>query len=96
MYRDDPLDDEMELREVIGDDHVDALLEARDGLGLDVMAAALDTLELLVGWAPEDEVARWFAAPQARLEARTPVAALVDGDTDEVMDAARIWAAAHA
>lgn len=86
----------MELREVIGDDHVDLLVAARTELDVDVMSTALDALQLLVGWVDEDVAGHWFTQPQRRLADRTPLAALVDGDTDEVMDAARAWVAAQA
>jgi len=96
MYRDDPLDDEMELREVIGDDAVDRLLAARAADGVsERVETAVDVLRLLVGWAAEAEVAAWFGHEQARLDGRSPVDALADGDLDEVLDAARAWAAAR-
>lgn len=96
MYRDDPLDDEMELREVIGDDAVDQLVAGREAAGEDLVAHAVDLLHLLLGWVDEDEAAGWFTRDQGRLSGRTPIAALVDAETDEVLDAARAWAAAHA
>lgn len=86
----------MELREVIGDDHVDALLEARAALDVDVLSTALDTLQLLLGWVEEEAAGQWLRTSQRRLSGRTPVAALVDGDTDEVLDCARAWVAAQA
>jgi hypothetical protein len=39
--------------------------------------------------------AGWFLAGQRRLDDRTPVQALADGDDDLVLDAARRWAAAQ-
>ena len=89
MYRDDPLDDEMELRELLGDDPVDTLVDA------DVVVAALDVLRVLQGWVDDDRAARWFLDVQRRLDDRDPVTALADGDDDLVMDAARRWAAAQ-
>ncbi len=101
MYRDDPLADEEELRATIGDDAVDDLLEAGESQGMDVrdeehpVAVAVDVLRVLQGWVDEDEAAAWFAAAQQRLEGRSPVDALIDGDGDEVRDVARRWAAAQ-
>lgn len=92
MYRDDPLDDEMELRAIIGDEAVDRIVDA--GVG-DPLAIALDVLRLLQGWVSDDEAASWFASQQKRLDDRTPVTALEDGDGDEVLDAARHWSAAR-
>ena len=95
MYRDDPLDDEMELRETVGDEVVDRLQDA-EGVDDDLVAHAVDLLHLLLGWVEPDEAAGWFTTDQARLDGRTPVEALVDGDTDEALDAARAWSAARA
>ena len=89
MYRDDPLDDEMELRELLGDDPVDTLVDA------DVVIPALDVLRVLQGWVDDDRAARWFLDVQRRLDDRDPVTALADGDDDLVLDAARRWAAAQ-
>lgn len=96
MYRDDPLDDEMELREVIGDDPVERLIDGRDAAGEDLVAHAVDLLHLLMGWVDQDEAAGWFTRSQSRLSGRTPIDALVDAETDEVLDAARAWAASRA
>lgn len=97
MYRDDPLADEEELRAIIGDDAVDRLLETDAG---DSTATAFDVamevLRVLQGWADDDQVGEWFTAAQARLGGRTPVSALCDGDEEDVRQAARSWAAAHA
>jgi hypothetical protein len=89
MYRDDPLDDEMELRELLGDDPVDTLADA------DAVIPALDVLRILQGWVEDAAAGGWFLAPQRRLDDRTPVQALADGDDDLVLDAARRWAAAQ-
>lgn len=89
MYRDDPLDDEFELRELLGDAPVDELDDA------DVLLPALDVLRLLQGWVDDEDAARWFLTAQRRLEGRSPVRALADGDDDLVLDAARRWAAAQ-
>ena len=95
MYRDDPLDDEEELRAIVGDDEVDVLVQAADELDGDPLAVALDTLRVLQGWVEDDAAGRWFQRPQGRLGERTPVAALAAGAFDEVLDAARAWAAAN-
>ncbi len=89
MYRDDPLDDEMELRDLLGDDPVDTLVDA------DAVVPALDVLRVLQGWVDDDRAARWFLDVQRRLDDRDPVTALADGDDDLVLDAARRWAAAQ-
>ncbi|MBW3658896.1 MAG: hypothetical protein KY457_09680 [Actinobacteria bacterium] len=95
MYRDDPLDDEEELRAILGNEAVEALVGARDDLAGDPVEVALDTLRVLQGWVEDDAAGRWFHRPQGRLDDRTPVVALVDGEFDEVLDAARAWAAAN-
>ena len=89
MYRDEPLDDEFELRELLGDEVVDALDDA------EAVLPALDVLRLLQGWVDDTDAARWFLTAKRRLEDRSPVQALVDGDDDLVLDAARRWAAAQ-
>ncbi|MFO7779090.1 MAG: antitoxin Xre/MbcA/ParS toxin-binding domain-containing protein [Nitriliruptoraceae bacterium] len=96
MYRDDPLDDEGELREVLGDAAVDRLLAADDGHHHTPLETALDVLRVLQGWVDDTTAAGWFVSPQRRLEGRTPVEALTAGALEEVEDAARAWAAAHA
>lgn len=96
MYRDDPLDDEEELRAIVGDDAVEALLAADEGdAPSPPIETALEALRVLQGWVSDDEAAGWFRGVQRRLDDRTPVQALVDGDDDEVLDAARRWAAAQ-
>lgn len=94
MYRDDPLDDEMELRDLVGDDVVDDVV-ARASDGDEALAVALDILHVLRGWVDDRSAARWFVAGQRRLGGRTPVEALGQGAFDEVSDAARAWAAAQ-
>lgn len=89
MYRDDPLDDEFELRELLGDEPVDVLDEA------DQVLPALDVLRLLQGWVDDEDAGRWFLVTQRRLDGRSPVQALADGDDDLVLDAASRWAAAQ-
>lgn len=93
MYRDDPLDDEMELRELVGDGPVDRLHDA--DTDEDPLLVALDVLRLLQGWVDDGAAGAWFTTPQQRLGGRTPVDSLVAGETDEVLDAARAWAAAQ-
>lgn len=98
MYRDDPLDDEAELRAVAGDDVVDELVAAAGqvtGDGRAPLEVALDVLRVLQGWVDDAQAGRWFAVTQGRLEGRTPLQALLAGDYEEVEDAARAWAAAH-
>ena len=98
MYRDDPLDDEAELRALAGDEVVEDLLTAGaphapgERTPLDV---ALDVLRVLQGWVDDETAGQWFSTAQRRLEDRTPVAALRAGAYEEVEDAARSWAAAH-
>ena len=89
MYRDDPLDDELELRELLGEEPVDRLVDA------DAIVPALDVLRLLQGWVSDDRATQWFLGVQKRLDDRDPVTALADGDDDLVLDAARRWAAAQ-
>jgi hypothetical protein len=95
VYRDDPLDDELELRAIIGDEAVDGLHAADLPTDRGPVEVALDVLRVLQGWVDEDLTARWFHQPQKRLEGRTPLDALARGAYEEVEDAARAWAAAH-
>lgn len=95
MYRDDPLDDEMELRGIVGDAAVERLEDAGDDLAADPVAVAVDALRLLQGWMPDEDAGHWFLQDQARLDGRTPIDALAAGMDDEVLDAARAYAAAH-
>ncbi len=95
MYRDDPLDDEEELRALLGDDPVDALAAGGAVEGRSPLEAALDVLRVLQGWVDDAAAARWFVQAQRRLDGEAPVAALVRGAFDEVEDAARAWAAAQ-
>lgn len=96
MYRDDPLPDEEELRAIVGDAEVDRLLGASADGPVTAFDVAVDVLRVLQGWAEDDEVGEWFRSPRARLDGRTPVHALCGGDHDDVREAARRWAAAHA
>lgn len=95
MYRDDPLDDEAELRALAGDHAVDALLGADIEGEREPLEVALDVLRVLQGWVDDTSAGRWFTAPQRRLEDRSPVEALSAGAFEEVEDAARFWAAAQ-
>lgn len=95
MYRDDPLDDEAELREILGDEPVDELLVAELDARRTPLDVALDVLRVLQGWVSDDAAARWFLAAQRRLHGRTPIQALAAGAYDEVEEAARTWAAAQ-
>ena len=95
MYRDDPLDDELELRAIIGDEPVDRLHAADLAADRHPVEVALDVLRVLQGWVDEAAAARWFTQPQKRLDGRTPIDALQVGAYEEVEDAGRAWAAAH-
>ena len=92
MYRDEPLDDEAELRDVVGDAAVDALLAAG---GSDAVLAALDALRILQGWVDDAGCASWLMTGQRRLEDRTPLAALADGRSEDVDDVLRAFVAAQ-
>lgn len=95
MYRDDPLDDEFELRELLGDEPVDHLA---DGPGTDErtpVEAAVDVLRVLQGWVSDDTAATWFLASQRRLDGRRPIDLLALGAFEDVEEAARVWAAAQ-
>lgn len=91
MYRDEPLDDEADLRRVVGDDDVDGLA-ARGGPS--AVAAALDLLRLAQGWVDDEAVGEWFRTPLRRLEGRAPLRALAEGDDDLAAEALRSWLAA--
>ncbi len=95
MYRDDPLDDEFELRELVGDEAVDRLEDAADELPEDPIGVAVDVLRILQGWVEDERAAAWFHQAQRRLEGRHPIEALAGGAFEEVLDAAAAWAAAQ-
>lgn len=95
MYRDDPLDDEAELRALVGDGPVDRLVEAGDDLEDEPVLHALDALRVLQGWVGDEAAGEWFTTPQRRLDDLTPIEALAAGGHEEVLDAARAWAAAQ-
>ena len=89
MYRDEPMDDEQELRDLVGDDQVDRIVDDEHALG-----TALDVLRVLQGWVDDDHAASWLTTPARRLDGRTPIEALAGGDGDEVEDACRAHVAA--
>jgi hypothetical protein len=89
MYRDDPLDDEFELRELVGDDPVDALVDDA------ALVAALDLLALLRGWVTDQQAASWLTASARRLDGRSPLEALADGDVDEATEACEAFISAQ-
>jgi hypothetical protein len=94
VYRDDPLDDELELRAIVGDEPVDRLLSsAHDPRA--ALEAALDLLHVLQGWVDAAAAGRWFTSAQRRLDGLDPITALTIGRYEEVEDAARAWAAAN-
>jgi hypothetical protein len=95
VYRDDPLDDEAELRELLGDEEVDRLVAADRGQTRTPLEAALDVLRVLQGWVDDASAATWFVTAQRRLDGAQPVEALCTGRVEEVEDAARAWAAAQ-
>lgn len=97
MYRDDPLDDEAELRDVVGDEPVDRLLVEPDAADDErtPLLAALDVLRVLQGWVDDDDAGRWFTTEQRRLGDRTPIDLLAGGAYEDVEDAARAYAAAN-
>lgn len=95
MYRDDPLDDEVELRSIVGDQAVNELLSAPANAQRLALHAALDVLRVLQGWADDTSIGTWLQSTQQRLDGHTPIEMLVMGGFDEVEDAARAWAAAR-
>ncbi len=98
MYRDDPLDDELELRALVGDEAVDRLATADvtdTAAERTPVEAAVDVLRVLQGWVSDEAAARWFLTAQRRLDGTTPVDALTAGAFEDVEEAARVWAAAQ-
>jgi hypothetical protein len=93
MYRDEPLDDEAELRTLVGDGPIDALLT--DG-GPEAVAAALDALRLLQGWIDDSAAVVWLTGPQRRLAGLSPLAALAGGDLIGVEEAVKAYIGAQA
>lgn len=95
MYRDDPLDDEFELRELLGDEPVDHLAVGPRADERTPVEAAVDVLRVVQGWVSDDAAAAWFLASQRRLDGRRPVDLLALGAFEDVEEAARAWAAAQ-
>jgi hypothetical protein len=95
MYRDDPLDDELELRALLGDEVVDPLSDSDMAAERTPVEAAVDVLRVLQGWVTDDAAARWFLAGQRRLGGERPVDLLRRGAYEDVEEAARVWAAAQ-
>jgi len=92
VYRDDPLDDEAELRQLVGDVEVDGLIASG---GADALLGALDALRILQGWVDDATCAAWFTIPQRRLADRSPLGALAGGAAEEVGDVLRAFVAAQ-
>ena len=98
MYRDDPLDDELELRGLLGDDTVDRLAATGSSdltAERTAVEAAVDVLRVLQGWVTDESAARWFVMEQRRLDGKSPVQVLAAGAFEDVEEAARVWAAAQ-
>lgn len=91
MYRDDPLDDELELRALLGDDAIDALCAQASHPA--PVERAIDVLRLLQGWVDEPTLVAWFVTPQDDLDGHSPLSGLAAGRLEEVEDAARLFAA---
>lgn len=92
MYRDEPLDDEAELRDLVGDEVVDELVGAA---GADGLLGALDALRILQGWVGPTACAEWLTTAQRRLGRRSPLVALGEGAVEDVQDALRTFVAAQ-
>jgi hypothetical protein len=92
VYRDEPLDDEAELRELVGEDAVDAVLMAS---GPEGVASAIDAMRLLQGWVADGSARAWLLGPQQRLGGRTPLGALAAGAREDVDEVLRVWLAAQ-
>jgi hypothetical protein len=92
VYRDDPLDDEAELRELVGDGAIDELVAAG---GTDALLAALDALRILQGWVDDTEARAWLTTPQRRLSGSSPIGALAAGRSEDVDEVLRAFVAAR-
>jgi hypothetical protein len=92
VYRDDPLDDEAELRAVVSDAAVDTLLATG---GSDAVLVALDALRILQGWVDETACERWLTTRQRRLGEISPLEAIAKGRSEDVDDALRAFVAAQ-
>jgi hypothetical protein len=93
MYRDEPLDDEAELRELVGDTEVDDILVTA---GPEGVAAAIDAMRLLQGWVDDGAARAWLQGPQRRLGSRSPLIAIAEGAAEDVAEVLRAWLAAQA
>jgi hypothetical protein len=92
MYRDEPLDDEAELRALTGDAAVDELFQTG---GPTAVTAAIDAMRLLQGWVEPEAISTWLVSPQRRLGDRSPLAALAVGGSEDVEEALRAWIASQ-
>ena len=92
MYRDEPLDDEAELRDLVGDEAVDRLVA---GGGTEALLGALDALRILQGWVDPVACIDWLTTVQRRLDGRSPLEALGDGASEDVQDVLRAFVAAQ-
>jgi hypothetical protein len=92
MYRDEPLDDEAELRELVGDGPVDGIGSTS---GMEGIAAAIDAMRLLQGWVDDDAARSWLLGTQRRLGDRSPLTAIAQGAAEDVSEALRAWLAAQ-
>lgn len=92
VYRDEPLDDEAELRELVGDPAVDRLVTTG---GTDALLGALDALRILQGWVDPVACTDWLLTPQRRLDGRSPLEALGAGAAEDVQDVLRAFVAAQ-
>jgi hypothetical protein len=92
MYRDEPLDDEAELRELVGDAPVEHILLSS---GPEGVAAAVDAMRLLQGWVDDDAARAWLQGAQRRLDGRSPLAAIAAGGAQDVGEVLSAWLAAQ-
>jgi hypothetical protein len=92
MYRDEPLDDEAELRELVGDAPVDELHVL---VGVDGVAATIDAMRLLQGWVDDAAARTWLLGDQRRLGDRSPLTAIAQGAAEDVSEVLRAWLAAQ-
>jgi hypothetical protein len=92
VYRDEPLDDETELRELVGDGPVEEVLTTA---GPEAIAAAIDAMRLLQGWVDGATASAWLLGEQRRLGGRSPMDALAAGADEDVSEALRAWLAAQ-
>lgn len=93
MYRDEPLDDEAELRHLVGEEAVDRLIALG---GTEALLSALDALRILQGWLDGAACATWLQKEQRRLGGLSPLDALAAGLSEDVSDAVRVHIASQA